>query len=157
MRVVAQPRRPRDPPAGSVDLRSLHYTSEATEEWGRGTRVQDVITTVNAAIDETVECFIEVIGDSCGDLGKEIDALAAQVGEITRRLERAEFENATLKRSLELLAQSLGARAAAPPKRKAKAKSSDAGGLPEFVRAAPSKRKTRNTTVEAAPVAEIAP
>ena len=64
MRVVAQPRRPRDPPAGSVDLRSLHYTSEATEEWGRGTRVQDVITTVNAAIDETVECFIEVIGDT---------------------------------------------------------------------------------------------
>jgi hypothetical protein len=157
MRVVAEPRRPRDPPAGSVDLRSLRYPAEASENWEKSTRIQDCVTTVNAAIDEIADCFVEVIGESCGDLGKEIDALAAQVGEITRRLERAEFENATLKRSLELLAQSLGARAAAPPKRKAKAKSSDAGGLPEFVRAAPSKRKTRNTTVEAAPVAEIAP
>lgn len=160
MRIVAEPLHPRDPPAGSVDLRSLHYSPEAAGEWGMGTRVQDVITTVNAAIDEIADCFVEVIGEANGDLGKELDALAARVDEITRRLERSEFENATLKREVELLGKCIGSQPskAASAKPKARRKSSDVSSLPDFVvRTAAPKRKSRSSTIDAAPSAETAP
>ena len=130
MRVVAEPARPRDPPAGSVDLRSLRYPPSAVEEWGKGVRTSDRITTINATHDEVVEfmaaAIAECLRDFDDDLSKTIDGLDAKVAAL-------QHENEGLRREITLLGQCLGARATkAAPKAKAKPKSPDARGLPRL-------------------------
>lgn len=148
MRVVAEPAHPRAAPIGSVDLRSLRYPAEASENWGRGVRLQDCVVTISAAIDEIADCFVEVIGDGDGDLGREIDDLVEKVAEIGRRLECVERDNAALAernagltREIELLG-----RLNAEPARKAAKRT-----------AASAKRKpSGGVTIEAAPGAGLA-
>ena len=107
MRVVAVPLHPRDPPAGSVDLRSLRYSPDAAEDWGKGMRIQDCVTTTNAAFDDLVELIAESLAyhlDELQDaLEKKIDdlqlegardraalaELRAQVAELPLALERS--------------------------------------------------------------------
>jgi hypothetical protein len=161
MRVIAEPDPRGGPPRGSVDLCSLVYT-DATD-WERGTRVQDVITTVKAAVDAATSILAQVIGEAVGEEGKRTDKQFARAAAQTADLEKtiadanarsAQFEievaglraeNVELRRALQSLssAQARAAtRAHKPPAKSAAAKlrpkangvkSPDGATLPDFV------------------------
>lgn len=129
-------------PTRAVDL--AHAATLA--EWAtQPARIMDVTKTVNTAVNRLADFVVEAVAVGDGELGREVDDLAAQIGDLSRRLERAELENATLRREMELIAQCVGSRApkVAAARSKAKPKSSDAGGLPDFVRTTPAKRKPK--------------
>jgi hypothetical protein len=116
MSVVVEPRRPRDPPAGSVDLRSLRYLPDATAQWGQHVRLQDCVTTVNASYSD----LAELVAESLGRLLRELRAgVEEKIADTNTKVAALQLENATLRTAIAELALSVErSRPRASPRRK---------------------------------------
>ena len=76
-------------PTRAVDL--AHAATLA--EWAtQPARIMDVTKTVNTAVNRLADFVVEAVAVGDGELGREVDDLAAQIGDLSRRLERAELE-----------------------------------------------------------------
>jgi hypothetical protein len=85
------------PPPGSVDLRDIVYLPEATEDWGRGARLQDVIASIKASeADLCVAVGNQLVEQLDGLWGDAKVAFAAR----DQRLTALEVENSSLRAAL---------------------------------------------------------
>jgi hypothetical protein len=80
---------------GSVNL--ARYRND--RDWGpQSARIQDVVRTVDIAVETLAECFVEAVAVGDAECGREIDGLAAQIDGLVKRLDLVEAANARLRR-----------------------------------------------------------
>ena len=151
---------PYDLPCDAVDLA---YAASLPQFAEQPARVMDVAKSIDAGLDALAAAMSTVTNDHISQaIASQRASTDVQIASLVHRLEFVEVEVAGLRAAneglqrevmlLERLNRDPAARKAAA-KRKPKAKSSDAVGLPAFVRAGPVKR---GAAIEAAPGAESA-
>jgi hypothetical protein len=87
--VIVGPAR-RGPPAGSVDLLSLHYDGDDLENWGRAVRLQDVVS--------SIECGLTILGQAVRE-GREADykLIDTEIDKVEAKIAAVQLENLELR------------------------------------------------------------